>query len=222
MVIVGTVLAAACDSDDGSEPSASLPPPDVARLVAEAPGVSVNGAPLEQGETRDVALEEQIVLGEDALGLLQVWGLDLDLFLSTNMRLVSSEREEVGAFLDLGHLRVALTEDTDARMRLETASGVVLTTRQPDTEFTVCHSPAGGTCLYVEEGQVDWEDQGQTTTFSTGEGTFAAAGSGPEPARCMSDEAFAEWFDAAQSNETTEPLEAGVDAAPPCTDVSEG
>ena len=222
MVIVGTVLAAACGSDDDSEPATSLPGPDVAQLVAEAPGVSVNGAPLEQGETRDVALEEQIVLGEDALGLLQVWGLDFDLFLSTNMRLVSSERVEVGAFLDLGHLRVTLTEETEARVRLETASGVVLTTRQSDTEFTVCHSPAGGTCLQVEEGQVDWESEGQTTTYTRGQGTFAAAGSDPEPARCMSDEAFAEWFDAAQRNETAEPLEARVDAAPPCTGVSEG
>ena len=217
VIVIGTVLAAACNSDDGSEPSPSLPGPDVARLVAEAPGVSVNDDALDVGERRDVELDEKIVLGDDAFGLLQVWGLDFDLFLNTNMRLVSSERLEVGAFLDLGHLRVTLTENTDARVRLETASGVVLTTRQPDTEFTVCQSPEGGTCLQVEEGQVDWESEGQTTTYTRNQGTFAAAGSAPEPARCMSDEAFAEWFDAARRNETSEPLEARVDAALPCT-----
>ena len=177
----------------------------------------MNDDALDVGERRDVELDEKIVLGDDALGLLQVWGLDFDLFLNTNMRLVSSERLAVGAFLESGHLRVTMTDDADARVRLETASGVVLTTRQPNTEFSVCQSPAGETCLHVEEGQVDWESQGQMETYYRGESTFAAAGGGPEPARCMSDEAFAEWFDAARHNETDDPLAVSVDAALPCT-----
>ena len=135
--------------------------------------------------------------------MLQVWGLDFDLFKNTNMRLVSSERLAVGAFLESGHLRVTLTDDADARLRLETASGVVLTTRQPDTEFTVCQSPAGDTCLHVEDGQVEWESQGQTTTYyGRREHVRRRRVVAPEPARCMSDEAFAEWFDAARLDET--------------------
>ena len=99
---------------------------------------------------------------------------------------------------------------------METPSDVVLTTRDPDTEFTVCQSGDGKTCLAVASGEVEWQSAGKTESYVAGQSSFGTQGDPPQPAVCVPSDAFDQWFASARRNEEPRTLGELVNESSPC------
>ncbi len=201
MVLAAVAIAvAACSKEPSSAPS------DQADLVVVRSRVTVNGDEVPKGESRAIAPDEQIsLLDPTARGRLQVGALEFVLFKMAEMRLVKWEGDDIGSWLEHGHLRVTLAEDATSRLRLETSTNVVLTPLTADTEFTVCQTPPDVpkpvTCLRVIKGEVEWVSGGAAKTYHAGESTFALGGEPPQGVRCLSAAAYEQWFQDALSEE---------------------
>ena len=159
-----------------------------------------------KGESRAIAPDEQIsLLDPTARGRLQVGELEFVLFKMAEIRLVKWEGDDIGTWLEHGHLRVTLAEDATSRLRLETSTNVVLTPLTADTEFTVCQTPPDVpkpvTCLRVIKGEVEWVSSGAAKTYRAGDTTFAFGGEPPQGVRCLSAAAYEQWFQDALSEE---------------------
>ena len=195
------IAVAACSKEPSSAPS------DEADLVVVRSRVTVNGDEVPKGESRAIAPDEQIsLLDPTARGRLQVGELEFVLFKMAEMRLVKWEGDDIGTWLEHGHLRVTLAEDATSRLRLETSTNVVLTPLTADTEFTVCQTPPDFkpepvTCLRVIKGEVEWVSGGAAKTYHAGESTFALGGEPPQGVRCLSAAAYEQWFQDALSEE---------------------
>ena len=213
--IAVAIALAACGQDDESDTSGTLDG-SVAQLIAEADGITVDGDDISNGASRAVQLDQEIALADKARGRLVLEDVEFELYMRTVLRIIVSDRLDVRAVLELGHVTASLVEGTDARVRLETPSGVVLTTRQPGTEFTVCQSDDGKTCLAVVSGEVEWQSAGKTESYVAGQSSFGNEGDPPQPAVCVPSDAFGQWFAGARRNEEPRTLGELVNDSLPC------
>ena len=217
-IVAGLMLLAASSSHDSG--AGTLPPTSVL-LTANADGILVDGDAVANGATINVALDQQIVLSNDAQGQL-VAGDDVkfDLYMHTTMVLVAADRLGVTARLEAGHITGSVDEGADTRVHIHTPTGVVLTTLQPGTQFTVCQSGDGKTCLNVVSGEVEWQSAGETKTYVARQSAFGNEGEPPHPAVCVPPDEFQQWFDDARRNAASETLGQLVNGSPPCADVA--
>ncbi len=194
----------------------NAPPNGFAQLTVEEGAVSVNGSEIGAGDTEVVRLNEQVVAGEGARGVLRLeGGLEFVLFKGTNMTLERTDPPEIVAFLNGGHLRASIEPGSDARLRLETANAI-LTTLEDGTDYTVCQASTGLTCLDVSAGQVEWDTQGQITIHRARESAFAELGVVPEIRKCIPRDAADRWLEGALANQDDRPLAALVRTYLPC------
>ncbi len=203
------IVAAACGSADegqSSDPSTIEGSEAVerslgAKLRATLDGVSIDGTALPAGETKTVEFGQQITLDKGARGLLTIGDqYELELFLESNMHLVSVEPLQIVAELEAGHIRTSAADGADTQFRLETPNAI-LTTLQDKTEFTVCQAPTGLTCLNVLSGEVEWESAGESKIFEAGISSFADLDRPPGPEVCVPEEEYLQWLDGARRNQ---------------------
>jgi hypothetical protein len=223
-IFAGAVIGSGCSGGASGDAGGSSPLttiPESATLSADAGGVQVNGVDVPAGGSRPVQLDEPVVVGDQARGLLRVDDLEFLLLPKSNMRLVSWDRPAVRSWLESGQLEVTLDPDADPRLHLETSTNVVLRPLQKGTKFYACQSDPNiaepATCLFVFTGEVEWEAKGDVKTFHAGEGTFALHGDPASPASCPSLSAFDEWLQAALYNKAEQDLGGLVGHSPPCT-----
>jgi hypothetical protein len=223
-IFAGAVIGSSCSGGASGDSSGSSPLttiPETATLSADAGGVQVNGVDVPAGGTQPVQLDEPVVVGDQARGVLRVGDLEFLLLPKSNMRLVGWNRPAVDSWLESGQLQVTLDPNADPRLHLETSTNVVLRPLQKGTKFYACQTdpniPKPATCLFVFTGEVEWEAKGDVKTFHAGEGTFAFHGDPASPASCPSLHDFDEWLQAALYNKTEQDLGGLVGGSPPCT-----
>jgi hypothetical protein len=217
----GSSDTAGTSDTSGSGSSISSTDPEMATLRVRASRVDVNDTEVPKGGTRPLQLDEPVVLGTGALADVQAGDLAIVLLLETNMRLDSWDRPELRSSLQGGHLRVTVGANTTARFRLSTWTKVVLTTRQPGTEFIVCQTPVAPpeepvTCLEVIKGEVEWEAKGTSTILTAGQSTFSKNGDPPGEVKCLPTVDVDAWYQAALRGEPVDALGILVSNAPPC------
>jgi hypothetical protein len=218
-----TVLTGTADpaSTSGTSGPTSSTVAATATLHVNASRVDVNDTEVPNGGDRPLQFDEPVVLGTGALADIHAGDLGLVLLLGTNMRLDGWDQPELRSSIEGGHLRVKVGENSTARFRLTTWTNVVLTTRQPGTEFIVCQEPAAPpnepvTCLNVIKGEVEWAAKGTSTILHAGESTFSKNGDPPPEVKCLPSGDVDAWYQAALRQEPVEPLGALVLNAPVC------
>lgn len=218
--MVLAIAVASCgqaESDTATTLDGSVP-----HLFAEADGITIDGSDVPNGSSQAVEFDQEIALADQARGRLVLEDVEFELYMKTNLSIVASDRLDVLGTLELGHVTGSVDDDADVRVRLETPSGVVLTIREPGTEFAVCQSAEGKTCLDVVKGEVEWQSAGQTKTYVTGQSSFGAEGDPPQPAVCVPPDAFDRWFAGARRNEESRTLGELVNESPLCDDGPPG
>ena len=214
LIAVGALLVA-CGGDDDDSDGGTLPSATVGQLVADGAGVEVAGEEVPTGTTREIELGQEISLAKGGRALLDVRDVHFELFMQTTMTVVKADLLDVVVQFALGHVTAALADPTEMRLRLETPTDVVLTARKPGTQLTACHAE-GLTCLAVVRGEVEWQAQGQTETYTAGQSSFGDKGDLPNPATCVPPDHFAVWFEDARRNQAGETLGQLVGDSPPC------
>ena len=226
VVVMVAIVVAACSGGDesttttGSSPettATSTPEPE-AQLVVSEGVMLVNDSQVSIG-VEPIEFNDQISLEDGARGFLTIGDYAFELFMGTTLTLVDLNDEDLKADLDRGHLRFNFSDDTDARLTLETPSAV-LTTLGADAKFTVC-APADKTCLAVETGAVELKSAGKALTYEKGESTatqaaFVSIDTPPGAAICIPDDVFDDWFEAARLNQISTPLGALVNQHHEC------
>jgi hypothetical protein len=212
--IAVAIALAACGHDDDA--TSTTLGGSAAQLIAEADGITIDDVDVPNEATRAVQLDQKVALAEKASGRLVLDDVEFEMYMQTVLRVLASDRLDVRAELELGHVTATVSPGTDVRVRLETPSGVVLTTRQPGTQFTACESPDGLTCLAVVRGEVEWQAAGQTESFVAGQSSFAKKGDPPQPAVCLPSDAYEQWFAGARRNEESRALADLVNVGSPC------
>jgi len=156
--------------------------------------------PLNKDETVIIQVNDDIVVPEGGHGVVQVGDrVTVDILRSADFRLSDVKLEPGDAvFAKLrqvkGHSRVALSENANARVRLETDFASI-TTLQPGTEFVVCHDPTALTCVVVVKGQVEVVAQGKVVRPKAGEGTYILKDKPPFPPICAHLDDVNAWLD---------------------------
>jgi len=151
------------------------------------PNVDANS--LQQDETVVVEVNDGIEVPQAGHGLVQVgYRLKVDVFRGSNFKLTDVRLEPGDAIFArlqqvAGHTRVALNENTNARVRLETDFASI-TTLEPGTEFIVCHDPTALTCIVTVKGEIEVVGQDKVVVTRAGEGTFVLKDRPPFPAIC--------------------------------------
>lgn len=212
--LVLLVLTACGAGSDETESSFSM------ELVAEGPGISLDGVEIPVGEPTAVGFGQSIVTGETGRGLLSAGDLNFELFEGTQLQFLGADRLEVRALLKAGHLAVESAQETEVRLRLDSPNATI-TSVSREFEATVCQGSNGTSCLYVGSGEFDWLSGGEYVTVRAGESEFALIGEPPGPKRCVSEDDFIGWFDAARRNEAPHDLGGLVAGAPECAEGSE-
>lgn len=222
VVIAVTGLIMTGCSGSAAAPASTTPLSDseTPTVQAEKDSVEVNGTAVAKGSTHPVQLGERVVTDKGGHARLQIGELLLSVYPGADMRLVSWDQPKLEAWLENGQMKVQLSDDPDARVELETRLGVVLRTRKPGTRFWVCQTPATAdkqaTCLFVYEGEVEWEAKGNVQSFTAGHGTFALDGNPAEAARCPSLASFDQWLQATEHDQPTPDLGGLMTTSPPC------
>jgi hypothetical protein len=225
VVAMLTIVVTACSVDGSTTTTGSsagttttsTPEPE-AQLVVSEGVMLVNDSQVSIG-VEPIEFNDQISLEDGARGFLTIGDYAFELFMGTTLTLVDLNDEDLKADLDRGHLRFNFSDDTDARLTLETPSAV-LTTLGADAKFTVC-APADKTCLAVETGAVELKSAGKALTYEKGEGTatqaaFVSIDTPPGAAICIPDRVFDDWFEAARLNQISTPLGALVNQHREC------
>ena len=115
---------------------------------------------LKQDDTVVVGIDDRIGVPESGHAVVRIGDrLTVDLLRGSNFTLSEIRREPGDAlFAKLrqinGHSHVALNENANVRVRLETDFATI-TTLEPGTEYLVCHDPTLLTCLVVQRGEVE-------------------------------------------------------------------
>ena len=187
---------------------------DTATLRAETAGVLVDGVEVPSGETRPVAVDQQIVLGPLARARLRVGELET-LLRAATARLVSWAPREIGLHLESGVLDSTLTSGSLAHLLLTTSSRTTIRTVQPGTRIWVCQGP-GVTCACVRKGAAEWEQQGEIEQYVPMQCSFALAEQPPQPAKCLPVGVLETWFQQVEGDGAFADLGALVSTAPPC------
>lgn len=200
-------------------PSSSLQPtvsPIQATLTALATPVQVSSATnpataLQKDDTVSIQPNEGIEVPESGHGVLRLGDrVAVDILRGTEFSL-SNVKPEPGdsIFVTLkqsfGHTRVALNENANARVRLETGFATI-TTLRAGTEFLVCHDPTLLTCLVVLTGEVEVVGQGKVVTIKGGEGTYVLKDKPPFSPICAHVDEVSAWFDKKLGTEDIQPL----------------
>lgn len=212
------LLAAACSSVDATDQAGtgdSSPALTVAR-----PTVLLNGAEAAAGNPIDVDPGDTVVV-EGGLGLVEYSNvLELEMFISTNV--VLPDPDDLIVRLKSGHLHVTLDQDVEGSLVVDLGERT-LTTTEPGTEFVVCQAPEGATCVYVVEGGLQWEGDGDPALYGAGEGTFARPGEPPESPNCPPAASFSRWMSGSRNGTSRQSLSdyVGQWAQQPCDETSE-
>jgi hypothetical protein len=193
LVFTMALLASACSSgDDSSDESTVDTTPSVA---VEVDTVTVNDSAVSRGDDIDLKPGDSIAVTDDGVGTVIYPGLlELELLKSGSIVTPDPSSDPLAFDLAFGHLRVKL--DRGASVPVVLNLGVrTLTTLDPGTEFIVCQGPDGTTCVFVLEGRVQWDGDGEPTVYTTGQSTFARPGEPPILPNCPPRPAFSTWLE---------------------------
>jgi hypothetical protein len=202
------LIITACGSQNSSEPDTTVQP----SLRVETETVTLDGSPIAAGDTVTVS-EDQRVEADNGHGKVRYGDLiEFEVFGGTN--LVAPDPTtlptSLSAVLAGGHLHVTVL-DPDVQLELRLGEPVVRTLRtvEPETEFVVCQSGEGATCLLVVSGSVQWdegEEEGDLEPFTETQATFAQPGLAPLSRNCPPIDAYLLWIQQFTKGEDDETL----------------
>ncbi len=201
LLLFGVSLLVGCGT------TASLPPtPAVqASLTAAVTPVQLSGAgsqttDLHQDQTVPLLVNDGVMVPESGHGVVRFGDrLTVDVLRSSQFSVTGIQQQSDNSlFVTLkqvkGHSRVSLSENANARVRLET-DFATLTTLKAGTEFMVCHDPTVLTCMVVLKGEVEVAAQNKVVTVKGGEGTYILKGKPPFDPICAHLDQVDTWFD---------------------------
>lgn len=210
------LVLTACGADSSEDVAEFVP----IQLVANQATVSLDGAEVPIDEPTPVVTGQPIVLDQEGLGLLSAGVIRLELFKETDLQFLQSDRLGLDTFLKSGHLDVESAQETDTRLRLDSANATI-TNLTPDFAATFWQGGDGASCLLVHRGRFEWSSGGGIDTLDAGESAFAPLGKPSGVKRCVSKDAWDDWFEAARRNEPVGTLADLVAQAPECADEVE-
>jgi formylglycine-generating enzyme required for sulfatase activity len=122
----------------------------------------------------------------------------VDLFRGSEFRLTGINTDagdtiSVGLEQIKGHIRVAVSDNARARVRLVTSIATITTLRD-GTDFVICHNPVKLSCIVALKGEVEVVGQGKVVILKGGEATFILKDQPPFPAICAHPEEVDVWI----------------------------
>jgi formylglycine-generating enzyme required for sulfatase activity len=154
---------------------------------------------LQKGEAVSIQPNDKITVPESGHGVLRLGDrVVVDILRSTEFSLsdvIPGPGDSISVTLKQteGHTRVALSENANAQVRLETDFASI-TSLGAGTEFLTCHVSTLLTCLVVLKGEVEVVGQGKAVTLRAGEGTYVLKGKPPLPPICAHVDEVNTWF----------------------------
>jgi formylglycine-generating enzyme required for sulfatase activity len=213
LLMIAQVILIGCAATSSAQPTVL---PIQANLTAVATPVQLSraanpAAALQQDETVSIQPNDAIAVPESGHGVIRLGDrVVVDVLRGTEFSLADVKPEPGDSlFVKLqqvaGHTRVALSENANARVRLETGFASV-TTLRAGTEFLICHDPAELTCLVVLTGEVEVVGQGKLVTVRGGEGTYILKDKPPFPPICARMDEVNAWLDKKLGTGDIQPL----------------
>jgi formylglycine-generating enzyme required for sulfatase activity len=204
-VFLGAILAGCSANMAAPAPPNPAIPAIQASLTAAATPVTMSKAnspetALQKDQTVAMGVNDGVVVPESGHGVMRFGDrLTVDILRSAELKLTDVKVEPGDSLFVIlkqvkGHSRVSLSDNANARVRLETDIAT-LTTLKAGTEFMVCQAPDKLTCMVVIKGEVEVAGQNKVVTVKGGEGTYILKDKPPFPPICAHLDQLNTWFD---------------------------
>jgi formylglycine-generating enzyme required for sulfatase activity len=155
---------------------------------------------LQKDQTVPVAVNDGVVVPESGHGVMRFGDrVTVDILRSAELKVTDVKVESGDALFVIltqvkGHSRFSLSDNANARLRVETDIAT-LTTLKAGTEFVVCQAPAKLTCIVALKGEVEVASADKVVTLKGGEGTYVLKDKPPFPPICAHLDQINAWYD---------------------------
>jgi formylglycine-generating enzyme len=157
-------------------------------------------AELKKGDSASVALNDVISAENNGRGLLHFGDkILIDVYRGSQTTILDVKTQPSDTlFVKVeqvnGHVRVRVSENSNAQVRMVTTIATI-TTLKPGSDFVLCQNPVALTCIVALKGKIEVVGQGKVVNLNGGEGTYILKGKPPFDPICADLNAVNEWID---------------------------